>query len=245
MTRHDAERLQAVRRYLHWLLHQRIIKSHIQVHGVGHAGRAQREADEAANDQRESDVIGLITAILREDAACRQADAQQLRAAAPPLYLGAGASTMMYSGRGGRGARSGGPFRGGPPPSRGAAGGVRILSPAAPVFVPVGASPRVVQQQGWQPVPSPQQHHLLGAPGHGHGQRGRGVGRGGGRGAPGPSPRNNGQPAPTPPSNVVGSEFRGRGRSQRPPACGAPLHSSSLCEGLCVSHRWRPHIQSH
>ena len=209
MTRGDAARLQAVRRYLQWLLHQRILASHIQVHGSGHAARLQQQKAAAADDQREGELISLIIDVLREDAASRLVDRQQqLQPPPPPLYFG-GSPTPNTQGRGMRGGRDG-PFvsRGGPPRGRGRGdgGGVRLLSPAVPVMVPAVQFP-LATQLGW-----PQEQGMVDRGGW---RGGRGRGRGGAmaaamsHSAP-PQPR--GEPAVY---AAGGDPGRGRGRGQQ------------------------------
>ena len=175
MTTEDAGRVQAVRRFLHWLLHCRIIKSHIRLLPGAIAAGQQRGSDaaDAAQEQLEAAVVELFSALFREDRAGSGREAQD--AAAPPLYVNGGHS--MYGGRGRRGRGGEGmPMRGGstrgewraqPSPGRGRGGGgaqqtIRMLHsmPAVPPPVqhlPPQRYPLPVAQQ--QPLYASQRPH--------------------------------------------------------------------------------------
>ena len=208
MTREDAARLQAVRRYLQWLLHQRILASHIHIaHGASRAAKLQHQQTAAVEDQREDELISLIIDVLREDTASRLADRQrQLQPAPPPLYFGGSNASSVYGtamreGRGGSFGSRGGPQRG-----RGGAGEVRVLSSAAPVFAP-SVSPQQAMQPGWQRM-----HAMVDRGGW---RGGRGGARGGGMPQPAAYSTQPHQAHGAPSAPVAsGDAGRGRGRGQ-------------------------------
>ena len=69
MWREDAARMHAVRRFIHWLLHQRILRSHISLplHQTDR-GRQRTSQQPSQHEQLERDVIALLTELLNEDA---------------------------------------------------------------------------------------------------------------------------------------------------------------------------------
>ena len=169
MRREDAARMHAVRRYIHWLLHQRILRSHISLplHQTDR-GRQRTSQQLAQHEQLEKDVIALLAELLNEDASFSRVGGTGMEGQQVPSTYVQGGMRGMRGTRGGfDGARGGrGVVGRGAPIGRGRGGFVISSSPSPSAGYPVPglAGPQPVPAAG-QPAQPWHQQYVIDMPG--------------------------------------------------------------------------------
>ena len=162
MWREDAARMHAVRRFIHWLLHQRILRSHISL-PLHQADRSRHRTSQQLNQheqQLEKDVISLLTELLNADALFSRGSGAGVEGQQVPSTYVQRAVRGMRGVRGGsessRGSRGMAAGRGAP--SGRGRGGFVASAPQSAYPVPSVVGPLPVPAAGQPALPWHQQY---------------------------------------------------------------------------------------